>query len=75
MQAADRYDVEVAVGYLEPRDGDSDPLRVEPFHLRPANRLRRLGEVGEERGIQIDPVIDLLPGHDQGVARPQRPVG
>src|SRR5438270_721896 len=52
-------------------------LRATDLHA--LGRTAELGDgitmTGEERGIEVDPVVDLLARHHQGVARAQRPVG
>ena len=75
MQAANRHHVEVAVRHLESREHDADSLGLEAHHLRPADGLRRLGQVIEQGRLQVEPVVDLVARHDQRVTGPQRAVG
>ena len=75
VQASDRYDVDVAVRHLETGQHHADPLRLESRHLRAADRLRGFGEVAEQRGFEVDPVVDLLSRHNQRMARAKRAIG
>ena len=67
--------MEVAVRHLQPGQHDADSLGLEARHLRATDRLRRLGEVTQQRRFEVDPVVDLAPRHDQAVARAKRTVG
>lgn len=64
---SDRDHVEVGVGDLHPGDDHPDPCGREGCLLRLADRLGDHHEVSSEIGFQIEPVIDLVSGHHEGV--------
>jgi hypothetical protein len=72
VHAVDGHDVEVDVGHLEAGDHQPDPGGGEGRHLRLADALGDAQQVGVEIGIEVEPVVDLLDRHHQGVAVPQR---
>lgn len=72
VHAVDGDEMYVEMGHLEPGDHQTDPSRREDPLDCLGDRLRDLEEVVPEIGWAIGPEINLLSGHDQGVARPQR---
>ena len=70
-QLGDRVEghhVEMHVRDLVAGDDHADPARSQRGHLRPPDRLRHLEQVRREGGLEIDPVVDLGPRHDERVA-------
>jgi len=75
VQPANRHDMEVHVRNLEPRQHQPDAHRLEAGHLRLADRLRGGREVGEQIRVNIEPMVDLLARHHQGMSGAERAVG
>ena len=64
----DRHDVQVRVRHLLADDEHPDPPRL-PFEvLGAADLLRDREQVRGERGLEVDPVVDLVAGDDERVA-------
>ena len=72
VHAAHRDDVEVQVGHLQPGDHQCHPRR---FVLGLEDRTDRLGDahqVGVQVGWCVEPVVELVERHHQGVAGLER---
>ncbi len=64
--------MKVGVRDLVADDHHADAPRVERLLLRLADGLRHREQVTGEDGIEVDPVVDFPPGHDERVARVHR---
>jgi hypothetical protein len=64
--------VQVGVGHLEAGDHHPDAGGGEGRLLGPAHGLGHPHAVGGQVGVEVDPVVDLLDGHHQGVAGRER---
>lgn len=68
----DRYHMDVGVGHLESGDDHADTSRGKHRHLRPANAVGDRGEMGNEAGAKVGPLVGFLARNDEDVAWSQR---
>ncbi len=65
----DRHDVQVDMGDLQPCDHEPHPQGSEHRLLGSADLVGHPRQVGHQVGVEVEPVVDLDHGDDQGVAR------